>query len=298
MIIYLKSFLSVLILSTVLLSSCSEKVLTEQVTLNQDSPIGYVRIPSIDNTKAYILLFPGFGESPDDLLASTDLPIELARHGITVFIPVLQDGSMSYGFSKESQETLAEIVDTIRERYDLYNVPYIAGGFSMGGATAVKFAETSTDKPAALFAIDSPLDYKRFLYATKRDIEVYDKDSRDSIYSQLYKAIDKIKDDSPYEIDDRTHSAIKPLVDVPVRVYIEPAEEWWLNNRQTDALGLNIIDATCIINDLRLMGNDNAEIIVTENKGFRRANNQRHPHSWSIVDNKGLIDWLNKCLQQ
>ena len=294
----IKRFWTILILSIELLSSCSPKVSTEQVTLYPDSPIGYVRIPSVDTTKAYILLFPGFGESPKDLLASTDLAIKLARQGITVFIPVLQNGTTSYGFSNESQDSLAKIVNTIRERYNLYNMPYIVGGFSMGGATAVKYAEISTDKPTALFAIDSPLDYKRFLYSTKRDIEVYNKDSQDSIYCQLYKDIDKIKDDSPYEIDDYTHSAIKTLIDVPVRIYIEPAEDWWLNNRQTDVLGLNIIDATCFINDLRLMGNDKAEIIITNNKGFRRANNQRHPHSWSIVNNKELINWLNNCLRQ
>ena len=281
-----------------ILTSCLRKESVEHYTLSDDSQLSYTAIMSGKTPKAYMLLFPGFGESPEDVLASTDLPFELVHQNIAVFIPVLQNGNESYGFSNESQENIAKIVTAICERHDLHDTPYFVGGFSMGGATAVKLAENARVKPSALFAIDSPLDYKRFLYATKRDIEVYNKDSQDNIYSQLYRDINKIKNESPYEIADSTHSAIRPLIDVPVRIYIEPAEDWWLDNRQTDVLGLNIIDATCFINDLRLMGNKNADLIITRNKGFRRSTNQRHPHSWSIVENNDLINWLNSMLHQ
>ena len=88
------------------------------------------------------------------------------------------------------------------------------------------------------------------------------------------------------------------LIDVPVRYYIEPAEDWWLNKRQTDVLGLNIMDGTCFINDLRLMGNDNADLILTHNKGYRKVTGQRHPHSWTIVDRKDFLKWINKNLNQ
>ena len=33
------------------------------------------------------------------------------------------------------------------------------------------------------------------------------------------------------------------------------------------------------------------EYIKTENKGYR-ANGERHPHSWSIVDVDELIEWM------
>ena len=281
-----------------LFTNCSPKESIEHITISPDSTVGYTAIVNNKTPKAYILLFPGFGESSDDVLAATDLPIDLARQDIAVFIPVLQNGSETYGFSNESQKCLTKIVTDIQNRYKLHNKPYFVGGFSMGGATAVKYAELTDVKPAALFAIDSPLDYNRFLYATKRDIEVYHKDNQDSIYAQLYRDIDSIKNESPYFIDDSTHSAIMTLKQVPTRVYIEPAEDWWLDNRQTDVLGLNIIDATCFINDLRLMGNKNADLIITRNKGFRRSTNQRHPHSWSIVVSNDLINWLNSMLHQ
>jgi hypothetical protein len=43
--------------------------------------------------------------------------------------------------------------------------------------------------------------------------------------------------------------------------------------------------------DLKKDGFKHVELITTENKGYR-ANGQRHPHSWSIVDGKDLIKWM------
>ena len=51
----------------------------------------------------------------------------------------------------------------------------------------------------------------RFILATKRDIELYHKDTEDGIYAKLYRDIEGIKDCSPYEIADTTDSAKKNL---------------------------------------------------------------------------------------
>lgn len=87
-----------------------------------------------------------------------------------------------------------------------------------------------------------------------------------------------------------SHKAILPLVDIPLRYYIEPAEQWWPDSHQTDVLGLNILDATAFVNDLRLLGNDKAELIVTSGRGYRNGGRTYHPHSWTIVDEAELID--------
>jgi hypothetical protein len=47
-----------------------------------------------------------------------------------------------------------------------------------------------------------------------------------------------------------------------------------------------------MINELNRLGNTKATLITTQNKGFRKPDNRRHPHSWSIVDKKELIIWL------
>lgn len=283
--------------------ACSEKNTTEIIEITLDEKnlnvSGYTAIlPEGRTIHTYMLLIPGFGETVDKVLDATQLPFEAARLGIAVFIPVLQDGAESYSFSSESQSTLKDIAADIRSRFGLSETNYCIGGFSMGGSAAIRYAElTSDNPPVCVFAIDSPLDYERFRYSTERDVKVYKKGiaDGDSIYIKLLEDITPIAKDSPYLLSDTTHRTILPLKGIPVRYYIEPAEQWWLDNRKTDVLGLNILDATAFINDLRLIGNENAELIITSGKGSRNNGKTYHPHSWTIVDSKDLIEWIVQC---
>jgi hypothetical protein len=44
------------------------------------------------------------------------------------------------------------------------------------------------------------------------------------------------------------------------------------------------------------MGNKRAEFMQSFKTGYR-SNGQRHPHSWSIVDEKELIVWMEGLLK-
>lgn len=255
-------------------------------------------LPEDKPIDSYVVLIPGFGETVENVLDATELPYKAAQAGIAVFIPVLQDGAESYSFSAESQATLQNIIKDIKKRFALSESDFFIGGFSMGGSAAIRCAELSVENPpVCVFAIDSPLDYERFRYATERDVKVYRKglDDGDSIYVKLLENITPIVKDSPYLLSDTAHQAIVPLKNIPIRYYIESAEQWWLDNRKTDVLGLNILDATAFINDLRFIGNNKAELIVTSGKGFRNNGEMYHPHSWTIVDVDDLIKWLQSC---
>lgn len=85
------------------------------------------------------------------------------------------------------------------------------------------------------------------------------------------------------------------LKDIPVRLYIEPDLAWRVQYWNQDAYNANICDATALINVLRLLGNPNAELIATSGKGYR-GDGSRSPHSWSIVDEPALAEWLRKFL--
>lgn len=261
--------------------------------------------PTESQYEGYLFLVPGFGETAEDALAQTKLPLEAAQKGILTIIPTFQDGVSSFGFDSVSQQTFLQIVNDVTSKHKLQNHKYYLGGFSMGGAAVMKFAETADKKPTAVFAIDSPLDFERFYNTTKRDVETLGRStSDDDIYHLLLSRIEQIMGGtpqtalhnyhklSPYSLSDTTQAAIKGLTNVRVRIYIEPDIQWWLNNRATDAAGLNITDCSAMINELRGLGNDDATLIITENKGYRQPDNIRHPHSWSIVDNAELIEWL------
>jgi hypothetical protein len=73
----------------------------------------------------------------------------------------------------------------------------------------------------------------------------------------------------------------------------EPDTIWWKHNRMADFDQMNAYYLEQLSELLKKTGFNQVEYIATENKGFR-ANGERHPHSWSIVDKKELIDWITE----
>ena len=64
-----------------------------------------------------------------------------------------------------------------------------------------------------------------------------------------------------------------------------------METRRKDYYAMNTIDLAAMINELNILGNTNAELIITYDKGYH-PDGTRHPHSWSIVDNKDLVEWF------
>lgn len=96
---------------------------------------------------------------------------------------------------------------------------------------------------------------------------------------------------SPLASRTRDGGQARTLAGIAVRAYTEPDIEWWMTNRGGDYYGMNALDAAALIRSLTVSGHTRAELIVTTGKGFR-ADGRRHPHSWSIVDQKDLARWI------
>ena len=305
--IYMRKYLWT-ILSFLMMSGLSAQKIEKVFLDKNDTTRNYYTIIYPDSLpwEGYLFVVPGFGETVEDVLLQTQLPVETAKRGILTVIPTFQDGVSSFGFDSLSQQAFNRIVDDVTRNHKLHDLGYYLGGFSMGGSAVIKFAETADKKPQAIFAIDSPLDFERFYNSTKRDVVLFGKGGSDdeNIYLYLLSRIEQIMGGtpqtvlenyhkiSPYSLSDMTQSAIKGLLDIPIRIYIEPDIQWWLDERETDFFGLNIIDCSAIINELNKLGNDDAVLITTRNKGYRQPDHKRHPHSWSIIDNDELIEWL------
>lgn len=253
----------------------------------------------------YIFIIPGFGETAERVLEQTDLPKITAKSGLLTIIPTLQDGVLSFGMDSLSQQSFNEIVLDVREKHKLTDLNYFVGGFSIGGSAAIKFAENAMIKPTAVFAIDPPLDLERYYNSSKREIRLSVNKSPDEerIYfiERLEKemggspetALKNYYKISPYSFSDTTQTAIKNIIKLPLRIYSEPDINWWLKENAEDLTGMNVTECSAMINELNRLGNAKAELIITQNKGFRKPDNSRHPHSWSIVDNNELIKWLH-----
>lgn len=286
----------------------------EKVYLNpKDSLSNYyiAVIPQNKPVKAFMFLLDGFGAQPSNVLIETKLPKKAAAEGVLTILPVLKTGSFYFGTDSASQASLKEQIEEAVKKYNLQGKDFYIGGFSIGGSCAVKYAELAVEsnypiKPKAVFAGDPPLDWERYYNSCKRIVRISD---AGQVNEEVTFMIGKIEQEmkgtpetarenfyknSPYSFFDTTQRAVKLLTNTPTMIFVEPDIQWWLTNRGYDYTDMNATDHAGMINELQRLGNKNAILITTTNKGYRQPGDMRHPHSWSIVDAGVLLPWLLK----
>ena len=80
-----------------------------------------------------------------------------------------------------------------------------------------------------------------------------------------------------------------------MRLYTEPDVIWTIENWRSDYYNLNAVDQAALTLQLLELGNTQAELITTTGKGYRPAG-VRNPHSWTIVDEDDLANWIVRQL--
>ncbi|HEY9257645.1 hypothetical protein [Chitinophaga sp.] len=266
--------------------------------------------PDSVETTAFMYLIPGSFEQPEDVLIQTTLPRLAAEKGILVFIPVFETGVTAFAIDDSTQHSFRKMLDYCVKQYKLEGKDFYLGGYSMGGTCAIKYAELAVKnnypiKPAAVFAVDPPLDFSRFYNAAQRNLRLT---KGFSANPELVYMTDRIAkkmkgtpataqknyfEASPYSFDDTTQAAVKLLIKIPVTIYTEPDIDWWMQARGFDYSNINSPDGAAMVNELHLLGNRSARFIPTADKGYRYPNHNRHPHSWSILDPTDLFTWFN-----
>lgn len=80
-------------------------------------------------------------------------------------------------------------------------------------------------------------------------------------------------------------------------VYVETPKRNTAKNHAPyrDLYDWNGIDIISMVNKLKMMGNENAKVIVTQGKGIR-LNGSKNPHSWSIMNPELCLKWVLKTL--
>ena len=81
------------------------------------------------------------------------------------------------------------------------------------------------------------------------------------------------------------------LLNTAIIFFHEPDMEWWIKERGATYYDINSFDIAGIYNFLLLHGHKDIELIATTGKGFDR-NGLRNCHSWTIVDEDYLINWI------
>ena len=290
--------------------SYGQRIETVYLNVKDSTTNMYIAVvPENDQVKAFLVLLDGFGNSPQEVLFQTDIPKYASQQGILTIIPLLKTGPAYFGSDTASQQSLKEIIDLVVTKYQLKDKDFYIGGFSIGGTCAVKYSESTLEKnysikPKAVFAVDPPLDWERYYNAAKRVVRL---SNPSQVNGEVFYMIERIEKEmkgtpktalnnffshSPYSFSDTTQNAIRNLIKTPIMIISEPDIQWWLKERGYDFSYNNISDHAAMINELQRLGNKNAVLVTSSDKGYRKPSNIRHPHSWSIADPEQLITWL------
>jgi hypothetical protein len=286
---------------------------TESIYLNpKDSTSNYfITFKPQKEIKGLLVLMTSFGETPEIAMKETDIHLQALERGIFTAFVTLQDGRFSFDVDSISQHHLDMMIIAIQSKYNIEKLPFYIGGFSLGGSGVVKYTERSfvrndIPKPKAIFAIDPPLDFERFYTSIEKEArtstsEIGKNEAKYFLQRIQEEVGSKPKDNikayhqfSPYSYSDTNNTTISYLKNCPILLITEPDILWQMKERDRNIYDINAIDCSAAINTLRLLGNKNAELTLTQNKGFRKYSGKRNPHSWSIGDGKMIVDWLLK----
>lgn len=263
--------------------------------------------------KKLLILLTAFGESPMLAERETNIPTIAAINGILTVILSNNEGTSSFHIDASAQTYLDTMIPFLLLRYDIPNDAYYLGGFSLGGSGVVKYVEHCNTydiklKPIAVFAIDPPLDFLRLykvydnwmndtskFYNTNKPLYKMMLDKMRTYFrGDLSTAYDNYLHLSPYCYDDKNKFGVRLFENTPITIYCEPDFTWAMNEKHWNAYDLNILDNQSFINDLQRNGNNQAQLILTQNKGIRKLLNIKNPHSWSIADPNEVVKWLLK----
>lgn len=276
---------------------------------NDSSSNYFIAFKPLVEPKGLLLLLTSFGETPQNASNETDISTIANKEGLVTVFASLQYGTQTFFIDSLSQANLDQLIPNLQKRYKLTNKPFYLGGFSLGGSGVVKYAEraysrSDLQKPKAIFAVDPPLDLEKMYfsleYAVRQSKSEISKREADYFIQRLqyeFQSIPQIDNKpfqrvSPYSFSDTTQANIKTLVSCPIMLISEPDIMWQMEERNRSMYDLNTLDCSLVINSLRLLGNKNAELVLTSGKGYRKLTGKRNPHSWSIMDTEKTIKWL------
>lgn len=244
---------------------------------------------------------------PDEAL----LPDTLARAGIATIRPEVRPGALFL-----DRTTLDGLRGAVADAMRHLQVPrgaVVVGGVSLGGTGAIRFAQhcnmvgCGAATPAAVFAVDAPLDMERVWRATAAVIQRGAPESNLAeaqwLLGLLAETMGGPPDHaqaaflarSPFSYFAPRGGNARFLVGTAVRLYAEPDIEYWIRERRYDYYTINAFDAAALVNQLLILGHERAELVTTSGRGFR-PDGTRNPHSWTIVNEPELAGWILRQL--
>lgn len=305
----MNKFLGILLM-LIVFNSCknTEKKKTKNFVKTEFQEIkndNYELSKPAENIRKVLVLFGGYPEQPEDIKREFKILENAKRNDIAV---IYMNYNQKLWLEENEKQKLAEQLQNIFIENKLPTIGTYIGGFSSGGNMALLISSFLTKnkefnlEPKGVFIVDSPIDllalYKSAEKNIKRNFSEPSVQEANWLIENLEENFGNPKNNlSKYEknsvFTSRTNSInnLKNLKNTKIRLYTEPDTLWWKKNRMADYDQMNAYYIKQLSESLKKSGFGRVEYMPTENKGYR-ANGERHPHSWSIIDKKELIKWI------
>ena len=258
-----------------------------------------------ENIRKVLVLFGGYPEQSEDIKREFKILENAKKNDIAI---IYMNYNQKLWLEENEKQKLAGQLQNIFIENKLPTTDTYVGGFSSGGNMALLISSFLTEnkrfnlEPKGVFIVDSPIDllalYKSAEKNIKRNFSEPSVQEANWIIANLEENFGKPKNNLPeYEknsvFSSRTNGInnLRSLKNTKIRLYTEPDKLWWKKNRMADYDQMNAYYLEKLSESLKKSGFTRVEYIPTENKGYR-ANGERHPHSWSIIDKKELIKWI------
>lgn len=289
-----------LLVALALFSGCQPNTPTKETAPREVHTADYDLIIPAEQ-KALLILFPCFSCDAADTRAESRIADTAVANGIAVLMMNFNRHILMSDPAKE--EVISTIARAVKE-HGVDGSNTFIGGFSSGGNVTMLLAKELMAQPRSriglkgVFAVDSPLDLVLLYECSQRDLTktTFPEHKGEARYvvafldSALGRPTDSLANYERSAPLLNTAASVAPLKDLPIRFYTEPDTAWWRTNRDDSYEELNAFGLKRIHDTLVAAGNTRTEYITTEGRGIQHGN--RHPHAWSIVDEKDLVKWI------
>ncbi len=253
--------------------------------------------------KGLLILFPGGGGSAENIKKEFNIVQKAKEKGVSLLL--LNFARKLWIENEDSEKLTTLILETIKKNNLKTNNIYI-GGMSIGGNVALTLSDyLLKNKIVAVkgtFIVDSPIDLFGLYESSVKDIQRKDFSEERlaepkwivSYFEERFtkdSLLNNIQQVSPFTYKTSNFNNIYNLKKTKLRLYTEPDERWWKEVRKTDYESTNAYRIRKLNNLLVADNWRKVTLIETNNKGYR-ANGDRNPHSWSIVNVDDLLDWI------
>ena len=265
----------------------------------------YELISPSKNSKAVLVLFGGYPESPKDVKEQFKILPIAKKNNVAVLM-------MNYNQKLYlSEEEKLQLANQLRGVLSVHKLPVenlFIGGFSSGGNVSLLLGAYLSEhtnlgiKPKGVFIADSPIDLSALYFTSEKNIERNFSEVSVQESTWIIKTLgeqfgDPNVDISKYEqysvFTSKTSNIknLEGLKNIKLRLYTEPDTLWWKENRMADYDQMNAYYIKKLSKTLEAHNFKDVEYIATKNRGYR-ANGERHPHSWAIIDENKLMQWI------